>query len=461
MKRTVITIVSLWASLSFAQITGAPTVGPAPKWSPPVAETRPLISGAKAWVATRPGLPLSNVVVYVPAGARAETAAQSGLASLTAAALQEGGAGARGPTEFLEAFDDLGASLHVRSGLEGTTFNFTVSSSRLDAALALMIDLLSKPKFDANAFESLKARRIAELTASLDEPRVIASQTLYKTLYGDVAEGRPVNGTVDSVKALTLDDAKKFHAANYASAGIAFIVAGDLTADAVKKKLDAVVPKAFGPASPAVVEKAPTALPAKWVGVDKPGAPQTVLMLARPGPTVNDTKLQAMELASVALGGSFTSRLVQNLREKHGYTYGAGAHVAPSKLYGTIAVSTSLKTEVTADAVEQLLLELKGLGTLSKDEVEKARALTSAQFVDAFSSGATVAGALASELMDGHGPDGLKKQYAAMLATTVEQSQATTGAFAPEGFTVVLVGDRKSIEPALKKKLPTQTIEWK
>lgn len=460
MKRVLLTMVLALASVAAAQVVGAPKVGAAPKWSPPVPEVRSLTNGAKARVLTRQGLPLMNVVAFVPAGSREELPAQAGLASLTAELVHEGGAGSRAPDAFLEALESLGAELNVSPGREGVEFSLTVLSSRFDPAMKLFVEMLSQPKLDATAFESLKARRLAEIASSLDEPRVIASQTLLGALYGDAPEGRPVGGTIASVKALTLDDVKRFHAAHFASAGMTFVLVGDLSADAAKQKLDALAPKSWLQAGTPTAARAPTAAAPRWLAVDKKDAPQTQVMLARPGPKVLGEKFAADELASIVLGGSFTSRLVQNLREKHGYTYGASARSQAARAGGTLLIYSAVKKEVTADAVEQLLLELKGFSSLSRDEVEKARALNQANVIDAFSSGGSVAATLAQDVVDGLGPDGLSKEWTALNTVPVEQVQAAASDFAAEGFMVVLVGDRASLEPALKKKLPEQKVEW-
>ena len=460
MKRTMLLVVGLFAGLSMAQVVGAPTVGPAPKWSPAVPEVRSLQNGAKLRVLTRKGLPLTSVVVFVPAGTREETAAQSGLSSLTAELLHEGGAGTRAPNDFLEAIEGLGAEVDVRASREGVTFSITVISSRFEAAMGLLLDMLVRPKFDATAFDSLKQRRLAEIASSLDEPRVIASRTLYAALYGDAPEGRPGLGTVQAVTGLTLDDVKAFHAAHYASAGMTFVLAGDLTADAVKQKLDALAPKAWGKAGAVKEAVAPAAQPAKWLAVDKKDAPQTQVLLARPGQKVLGERFATDELAAKVLGGSFTSRLNQNLREKHGYTYGASVRNEAGKAGGSLVVGTAVKREVTADALEQLMLELKGITTITREEMAKAQALQRAEFVDAFGTGSMIAGTFAQDVLDGLGPDGLAKEFAAIESASFEGVQAAAKDFAPEGFTVVLVGDRAVIEPALKKKFPGQAIEW-
>lgn len=439
---------------------GVPVIGPAPKWTPPVPEVRALKSGAKAWVLTRAGLPLVTVSWVVPAGLRHEGAAWAGLASLTAEALHECGAGTRGPQEFQEALEALGATLSLSTGVEGTSFSFTVVSSRLDAALALLVDLLSRPRFDPVAFDALKARHLAELKAALDEPSTVASLTAFRALYGTQPEGRPTGGEVATVEKVTLDDVKAFHAARYGSAGATVVVVGDLSADAVKQKLDAAAAKAWLGAPVAVDTSAPVRATAKWLGVEKKGAPQTVLLGLAPGLPWRSAGLAALTLAGDVLGGSFTSRLNQNIRERHGYSYGAMASVAPGRIDGVVEVMTPVRADVTGAALEQVVLELRGLTSVTPEENEKAIALAKASMVAEFSSSAGIAAAFSDVALLGGTPEHLRSDFAALLATTADQTKTATRAFDPEGFTFVLVGDKASIDAQLKKTHPTKKLEW-
>ena len=211
------------------------------------------------------------------------------------------------------------------------------------------------------------------------------------------------------------------------------------------------------PAKPAeVASSAPS-----WVGVDKPGAAQTVVLLARSGPAANASSMPALREASVVLGGSFTSRLNQRLREKSGFTYGAGSSVTAGRAAGLISVRTSVKTDVTAPALQQLFEEMKGLTSLSPSEQQKSRALLDAQVVEDFSSGGGAASAFASLALTGL-PATEYSQYAAKLnAITADQLLEATTLFAPEAYTVVLVGDRNRIEKSLKHTFPAQAMTWR
>ncbi len=449
------------SSLAFAQgITGAPVIGPAPTWFPPAPENRPLKNGAFAWVVTQPGLPLTTVSWVVPAGNRHESAAQSGLASLTAAALHECGAGKRDPQELQEAFEDLGASLQIETSVEGTTFTFTVLSSRLEGALALLFDLLSQPRFDAAAFEALKARRVSELKTSFDEAPVMAEYAGFRALFGEQPEGREGDGVAATVEKLKLEDVKAFHAARYGSAGSIVVVVGDLKPEVVKQQFDALAPKAWLTAPSSTVEKEPTFSSPKWLGVNKKDAPQTVVLGLAPGAKWATSETMALSLAADVLGGSFTSRLNQNIREKHGYSYGARASSTPGRNSGVLDVMTPVRTDVSAAALEQIVLELRGLTSLSADEHRKALALANAAAVESFSSTAGVAAVYARIALLGGNVESYRFDYARLQRVAAGESKAETAKFNPDAFTFVLVGDKTAIDAQFKKTFPARKLEW-
>jgi predicted Zn-dependent peptidase len=446
------------STLAVAQVKGAPLVPPQAAWAPPAPQVLALASGAKLWVVERPGLPLATVTLTLPAGSQFDPPELPGLANLTAEALQECGAGDRSAAELDALFDELGGEVSVSAGPSGTRLTLTTLSARLDVALGALVDLVQRPRFEPAAFASLQQREVASLRQLLERPTVLASAVEAQMLFGASPWGHLGPGLPAALARVTLDDVKQFHQAHLGSQGLVISVAGDVSAAQLKARLDQLAPRAFG--APAVALPAlPTPGPAKWVAVDRPGAPQTAIIVARVALSAADPQRFAAELASIVLGGSFTSRLNQNLREKNGYTYGASAHFLPGRL-GLLQASTSVRTDVTAPALEQLLLELKGLTSLSAEELAKSRALAQADLVDAFATGASVDGALAEAAAQGLPSDAARASARGFEGVTLEQAQAATKLFDPEAFTVVLVGDRAKIEKPLAKLFPQKSLTW-
>ncbi len=449
------------AALGEGEAVNAPKIAAARAWAAPVPKTVAVNNGTRVWVHTSAGLPLAHVAVTVNAGSLSEPDAKAGLAALTASAVEEGGAGARAPSEVVDAFDALGTTLHVMTRPDGVIFSFSVLSSRVDQAVALLFDVLTKPRFDATAFESVKQRRIAQITADLDDPRQVGTSQLAFAMYGNSPRGHDLNGSLDSVKALTLDEVKAFYTSHYVPSEVTVTLVGDVTVEGAQKLLNSVMPKPWSnvKAAPRPAEVAAAA--PSWVAIDKPGAAQTVVAFGRQGFAVSDPVVPALRVASTVLGGSFTSRLMQRLREKSGYTYGIGAGSSNNRTGGSVFVNSSVKTEVTAPALEQIIEEMKGLSSLSAGELAKGRALLETNNVDNFGSGDGAAWAFAQLALSGQSPDTYAKLPSELAAVTSEQVVNVTQVFAPERFTVVLVGDRAQIEKSLKQKFPHQAIVWK
>ena len=440
---------------------GAPTPGPLKAWVAPVPQVSTLGNGAKLWVHTAGVLPLVHVNAVVTSGSLSDPVGKAGLAALTAAMIEEGGAGGRSPEQVVEAFDALGTALSGVALNDGVAFSFTVLSSKLDQALPLIFEVLTKPRFDEKAFASVKQRRLSEITADLDEPRHVAALVMASTLFGAGPRGHGINGTLESVMALTLDDVKTFWAAHYLPSEVTLTLVGDATDAAAVKVINAAVPKAWSAAARPEKPAEAAATAPSWVAVDKPGAAQTVLSVARPGPGAGAATMPALREAAMVLGGSFTSRLNQRLREKSGFTYGAGAGVGAGRDGGMISIRTSVKTEVTAPALQQLLEEMKGLTTLSPTEQQKSRALIDARLVEELGSGTGAAAAFSLLVLNGLPATEYSQHAAKFNAITPAQLSEATAQFSPEAFTVVLVGDRTRIEASLKQAFPSRVITWR
>jgi zinc protease len=448
------------SSLLLWALAAAPVIGPSPGFKPPVPEVVALASGARAWVVSTPGLPLVHVAACVPAGSLADPQERPGLALLTATAVEEGGAGDKGPAEVLAAFDAQGTELEVTVGELCTTYTVTTLTARLEPVLAQLVDVLARPRFDTAAFESAKRRQLAELSQASDQPPFLAQLELRRRLFGSAPPGHIALGEAAALARMTVADARRFHEARYGSAGITFVVTGDVTAAAAKQLLDKVAPKPWLQAAPAVaLGPLPAAAPA-WVGVERPGLPQTVVLLGRAGVVAGDAAVPALELASTVLGGSFTSRLNQNLREAHGYTYGAGTELSLGKDYGLLAVRTSVRADVTGVALKEVLAEMKGLRTLSAAELAKARALQETALVSEFETGRMTALHLVSLLDAGLPFDHSSRKGARRAGVTPDQAVTAASQFEPAAFVVVLVGDRALVEKQLAKEFPGQAVTW-
>lgn len=144
------------------------------------------------------------------------------------------------------------------------------------------------------------------------------------------------------------------------------MLVGEVTVEGAQKLLDGFAPKAWLTGSSALTMPTPAKATPVGAGIDRPGLAQTTSALGRVGVLSTDATVPALELAATVLGGSFTSRLNQNLREKHGYTYGAGARVSAGRLFGSLGVGTAVRTDATGVALREALNEMKGKNAIDR-----------------------------------------------------------------------------------------------
>lgn len=451
---------SLVFALVSSAVLAAPPIPAAPKWSPPTVTQRTLASGAKLWVLPQKGLPLVHIAAIVEAGSVLDPANKPGLADLTTTSVEEAGAGTRSGPEVKAAFEALGSDLVTATSADVTTLEASTLSSNLEPALALFIDLLARPRFDGAKVLAIQSRLHAELTSGLDEPNLFGYSKLLLELYGANPRNHLSEGTPEGLAACSADDAVKFHAATWTSSNVTFLLVGDVDADRAKQVLDKLAPKAWGTpwTRPAATPVKPNG---RWVAFDRPDAPQTVVIFARLAPDADSAQAAPVELLSTVMGGSFTSRLMQNLREKHGYTYGVRAGVQSARDARPLMISTSLKTEVTVPGLTELVGEMEHANTVTEAELNKARALEETALVEGFSSGTSALGTLGGLIASGRQPTALAKEQADRAAAKLDDLRAAAGThFELSGYTVVLVGDKKKLEKDLAAKFPTHPIEW-
>jgi len=355
-----------------------PAVADAGAFAPQMPETFTLSNGIEVRHWRKNELPLISVSMQLLGGAGADDATKSGAALLTAQMLSEG-AGERDALAFSDALDLLGANFSAAADQEYTNVNLSVLRRNLDAALGLFADAVVRPRFDAKEWDRVKSLHLEDLKQDEDEPTTVAGRVGLRAYFGDAHPyGRPVVGTIDTVGKLTLDDLKALHAARFAPANARLFVAGDLTAEEAKAALE----KALGSWKTSAAFKAPAPLAAaapahkqpRVVIVDKPGAVQTVVRFYLPGPVFKTPDRVGLDMMNVIFGGSFTSRLNQNLREKNGYTYGARSTFVMGPTAGYFSAASNVKADVTGKALQEFISEFKNIhgGDISADEAAKA-----------------------------------------------------------------------------------------
>ena len=437
-----------------------PGLPPPPPFVPPVpvAYTRP--NGMVVWLLERHALPIVSIQVVVPAGAASDPSDKGGLA-LAAANMLDEGAGARGALDISRDVDRLGATLSTGAYADYAFAALTTLKKNLAPASAILGDVVVKPTFSPVEWKRVHDLWMNELKARASEPDAVANVVSLKQLFGVGVYGHPTNGTLKSAAKVTLEDAKRFYAASWRPDRATCVVAGDVTRAELDPLLDRMfatwkAPPAGTPdGAPVFVGgvKAPDAS-RRVVIVDRPDAPQSVLALVRTGVAASDSDAAPLVRVNTALGGSFTSRLNQDLREEHGWSYGARSRFSFNKGRGLFSAQAAVHTEHTGDALKAMIADVEAVARegLNDEEVEKTRLIARGELVDAFESVEAAARRLARNAGVGLPADHEAKASAALDRATKEDLRKLAASHVdPRGAIIVIVGPRAKIQPQLEK----------
>ena len=429
-----------------------PALGPPASLKLPAIEHRKLSNGMAVHIMEKHDLPLVEIELVVMAGSACDPPGKTGIASLTSAVLEEG-AGSRNSLELADAIDYLGASIGPFSGNHTSGVSLHTPLSKLDSALALFTDMALRPRFPADELERRRKELLTGLIQAHDDPPTIAAVAFRKELFGlDHPYGRSSVGTEQTLRSFAAEDARHFYDTWYHPDNAFFVVVGDVTPDVITKKLDAYfggwksteTQKLTWPAARQVESK-------KIYLVDKPGAAQSVIRIGRIGAERTTPDYYALVVLNTILGGSFTSRLNQNLREQHGYAYGAGSIFDFRKLPGPFAAVGSVQTDVTDKALAEFMKELTNImAPVTDQELDRAKNYLALGYPQNFQSISGMAGQLA-ELVIFNLPDSYFNDYTKHIlgVTKDDVEQAAKKYLDPERVKIIIVGDRQKIEPGI------------
>src|SRR5262249_5133813 len=262
--------------------------------------------------------------------------------------------------QIADSAADIGASLGSHASMDSSSVGTRVLTRNFPEALELLADIALHPTFPKDEIERVRKEREAAFVQEKDDPFSVATRVMRNALYGaHNPYGYPDSGTPDSLKTISREDLLKFWQGHYFPNDSAIIVAGNIKLATLKPLLE----KAFGAWKPGqAAAPAPGALDAsdaRVILVDRPGAPQTALECYELGAARSSPDYPQLEVVNTELGGLFSSRINMNLREAHGYTYGAGSTFAYQRLPGPFLAYSAVRTDVTAPAVTEIFNELR------------------------------------------------------------------------------------------------------
>ena len=399
-------------------------------------------------------LPVATVIALVDAGAVCGYRGREGVAQLTAQLLLEGTLNSDG-AELVERFERLGTSVDASCDWDGSAVTLTALKEQLGPAVKLLGEVLCAPSFPLREVDRLKAERLADLLKLRAEPRGLADEMFNRVLYDESSRyALPEGGSEETVSAITRDDVLRFYEWRYRPGSVTLIIAGDIGPD----EAEAVALGAFGEWRGAVpAECKTTDVPARTTRalhiVSKPDAQQSELRIGNVGLQRNHPDYYAAVVMNAVLGGLFSSRINLNLRETHGYTYGAFSHIDWRRQAGPFVVSTAVQSEVTAPAAKEAIREIERIRSerISVDELSLATSYLDGVFPIRYETTEAIAGALAT-LVQYELPDNFYDTYREHMreVTTDEVLRVAQAHLQPAALQMLAVGDPDTIQGPLE-----------
>jgi predicted Zn-dependent peptidase len=432
-----------------------PTPGPPPALKLPPVQKHKLSNGLAVWIVEQHEVPIAQINVVVRAGSATDPAGKFGVASMTAAMLDEG-AGTRSALDLADAIEFIGATLSTTSSFDASAIRMSVPVVRLAEALPLLADVTMRPTFPSNELERLRKERLTALLQARDNPAAIAQIAFPRLVFGDKHRyGTAAGGNAAEVKAMTVADLQSFHRAYYRPENATVVAAGDVAPGTLLQMLETTFGgwKGSGDAPKIASLPEPPQLTKRQIYlIDKPGAAQSQIRIGWVGVPRSTPDYATLEVLNTVLGGSFTSRLNQNLRETHGYSYGASSAFDTRLSAGPFFAAAGVQTDKTAEALREFFNEFVGiLKPIPGEEINKAKNYVALGFPAEFETAGDLARKVEEQIIyslsDEYYPSFVR---AVTQVTAAEAGKAAARYVQPDKFAVVVVGDRKVIEPGIR-----------
>ena len=432
----------------------APAVGPLPAIALPRATRFALSSGLEVVALRRDVAPIVSAAFMFRSGAACDPSGRAGLSSIAAEMLDEG-AGARDALGIAAELEQLGADLWLGSGRDGSQLSIQAPRETFQAAMAIAADVLIRPRLEPADWQRVHNDRRTGVVQRRDQPEAVVNVASDRILFGDDHPyGQPVDGLERTIDAITLDDVRAFHAAHYHPGNASLVVSGDIDEATLPSQLEALLAAWKAAPPPAAPRPLPWPSRPRLVIIDRPGAPQSIVRMVAPGTDRFSPDRPGLSMLNAILGGSFTSRLNFNLREKHGYTYGAASSFSFLRHAGGFAARSAVFAESTAPAVHEMLSELSGLHErpITTEEHAKANATLLMRVAEGLATTGGMASTFGELGLYGLPLDEPMRFVAALQRTTAEDLRGFAERYVdPAAACIVIVGDRAAIEPGLRE----------
>lgn len=397
--------------------------------------------GINAWLVEDHEIPFVALDIRIRGGANLDAPGKRGAVNLMMALLEEG-SGEMDAQTFQTARETLAASFGFGAADDSISISARFLTENRDEAVALLHQAITQPRFDADAIERVRAQVLAGIEGDALDPNAIAGDRFYAMAFPDHPYGTSQSGTLESVAALTRDDLMTAHRNTLIRDRIYVGAVGDITAQELGQVLDALLGDlpTGGPAMPARVD---FALPGGDTVVDYP-SPQSVALFGQQGIKRDDPDFFAAFILNHILGGSgFESRLMQEVREKRGLTYGIGTYLVPKDHAEMILGSVGSSNDTMAEAIDVIRSEWARIATegVTQGELDAAKTFLTGEYPLRFDGNREIAGILVGMQMIGLPPDYVINRNDYVNAVTLgDVNRVAAGLLRPDELHFVVVG---------------------
>jgi zinc protease len=424
-------------------------------------ETLP--NGLRVLVAQHKNAPLASFRALVRSGADHDTKATAGLASITADLLDEG-AGSRDAIRLAEDLGVLGAALGTGADWDASYVSVDALARNSEPAFEIVADVTARAMLPPDGLERVRAERLNELLQQRNEPSAIAGKRFSSLLYGTGTYGNSIAGNPESVGRITIDAVRAFYEQHYVPNNSAVIVSGAVAPgqviDLVRRTLGD-WQRGPEPPRPAI---SPRPIDATRVYiVDRPQAVQSEIRVGHLGVPRTCEDYFPLSVMNSILGGVFNSRINLNLRERHGYTYGARSQFAFRRHAGPFVVAAPVRNEVTTQSVSEMLSELRRIrtGDLEPRELDDVKSYLMGVFPATVQTASDIASRLVDMELYGL-PEDYFDRYRENIANVTKEDIAHVANkyIDPERVLIVIVGNANEIrEPLGTLGLPVHELD--
>ena len=429
-----------------------PSPGPAPEAAFPDFTTKVLPNGLKVFVITDDRKPSVTFRLLIKGGALYD-GEKAGLSGFVATLLNRG-TKTRDAMTFAQESDFIGSIVEAASGADALSIGAGGLTKYTDKILDLMVDATLNPTFPEDQFAKEQKKALSAIAAEKQQPAQLAGKVAAKVVYGTEHPYGHYR-TEESVAAITRDDLVKYRDTWFVPNNATLAIVGDVQPDEIIARVE----KAFAAWQQKEVpvmkfDEAPKMEGLTVHLVDRPGSVQSNIIVTHPGPARNNPDTPEINVMNATLGGGFSGRLFQNLRERHGWTYGAYSAFDLQKLAGDFSANAETRNEVTAPAIQETLSEIKRLQDepVPDAELELQREYNVGNYLLSLENAGRTAQRVQDIELYGLAPDFYKRYAKRMATTTASQVMELARHYlSVENVAIVVVGEAKQIQPELEK----------